>query len=115
MAFDDFEPLYDRYAAEYRDWWGPVIAPSAVRLLDSVGVPAGDPRRFDLLDVGTGTGALALAALARWPGTQVTGVDPSGRMLDLAAEGADRLGAGASGGLRLPEGSFDRSPGADGS
>ena len=42
MAFDDFEPPYDRYAAAYRDWWGPVIAPSAVRLLDSVGVPAGD-------------------------------------------------------------------------
>jgi SAM-dependent methyltransferase len=110
MAFDDFEPPYDRYAIAYRDWWGPVIAPSAVRLLDSVGVPAGDPRRFDLLDVGTGTGALALGALARWPGAQVTGVDPSGRMLDLAAEGADRLGEGARGRLRLLQGSFDRMP-----
>ena len=110
MAFDDFEPPYDRYAIAYRDWWGPVIAPSAVRLLDSVGVPPGDPRRFDLLDVGTGTGALALGALARWPGAQVTGVDPSARMLDLAAEGADRLGDSVRGRLQLLQGSFDRMP-----
>jgi ubiquinone/menaquinone biosynthesis C-methylase UbiE len=73
-------------------------------------VPAGDPRRFDLLDVGTGTGALALGALARWPGAQVTGVDPSGRMLDLAADGADQLPGGATGRLRLLQGSFDRLP-----
>jgi len=110
MAFDDFEPPYDRYAIAYRDWWGPIIAPSAVRLLDSVDVPAGNQRRFDLLDVGTGTGALALGALARWPGAQVTGVDPSSRMLDLAAEAADRLPNGASSRLQLLQGSFDRLP-----
>jgi len=110
MTFDDFEPPYDRFAIAYRDWWGPVIAPSAVRLLGSVGVPAGDSRRFDLVDVGTGTGALALAALARWPGAQVTGVDPSNRMLDLAADGADRLGDGAVRRLRLLQGRFDRLP-----
>ena len=110
MAFDDFEPPYDRYATAYRDWWGPVIAPSAVRLLASVDVPAGDSRRFELLDVGTGTGALALGALSRWPGAQVTGVDPSGRMLDLASDGAERLGEGATRRLRLLLGSFDEMP-----
>jgi ubiquinone/menaquinone biosynthesis C-methylase UbiE len=110
MAFDDFEPPYDRYATAYRDWWGPVIAPSAVRLLTSVSVPAGDGRAFDLLDVGTGTGALALSALARWPGVQVTGIDPSARMLDLAADGAALLGDEAAGRLRLLRGSADRLP-----
>lgn len=110
MAFDDFEPPYDRYATAYRDWWGPVIAPSAVRLLESVGVPAGDSRRFDLLDVGTGTGALALGALRRWPGVQVTGIDPSSRMLELAAAGADDLGQEAARRLRLLQGRFDRVP-----
>jgi len=110
LVFDDFEPPYDRYAAAYRDWWGPVIAPSAVRLLDSVGVPAGADGSFELLDVGTGTGALALAALARWPSVRVTGVDPSSRMLDLAADGADQLGDDAVRRLRLLQGRADRLP-----
>jgi len=110
MAFDDFEPPYDRYATAYRDWWGPVIAPSAVRLLDSVGLRAGDPRRFDLLDVGTGTGVLALGALTRWPRAHVTGVDPSSRMLELAAATAEPLGEQAARRLRLLRGSFDRLP-----
>jgi ubiquinone/menaquinone biosynthesis C-methylase UbiE len=110
MAFDDFEPPYDRYATAYRDWWGPVIAPSAVRLLASVGVPAGEARPFDLLDVGTGTGALALGALVRWPGAEVTGVDPSNRMLELAAAAGDQLGEDAARRLRLLQGSFDQLP-----
>lgn len=115
MAFDDFEPPYDRYATAYRDWWGPVIAPSAIRLLASVGVPSGDPQQFDLLDAGTGTGVLALGALTRWPGAQVTGVDPSSRMLELAATAADRLGDAASQRLRLLQGSFDSLPVSTGS
>ena len=115
MAFDDFEPPYDRYATAYRDWWGPVIAPSAVRLLDSVGLLPGDPRRFDLLDVGTGTGVLALGALSRWPAAEVTGVDPSSRMLELAAAAADRLGEQAAGRLRLLQGTFDNLPVPSGS
>jgi ubiquinone/menaquinone biosynthesis C-methylase UbiE len=110
MAFDDFEPPYDRYATAYRDWWGPVIAPSAVRLLNRVGVPAGNPQRFDLLDVGTGTGALALAALKAWPGADVTGVDPSSRMLELAAASAHQLGERVSRRLRLLQGTFDHLP-----
>ena len=41
-----------------------------------------------LLDVGTGTGTLAIAALERWPAIRVTGIDPSGGMLDLARRAA---------------------------
>lgn len=110
MAFDDFEPPYDRYATAYRDWWGPVIAPSALRLLPSVGVPDGDLRPFQLVDIGTGTGALALGALGRWPGAHAVGVDPSRRMLDLAAEAANELGEEAMRRLELRQGSFDRLP-----
>src|SRR2546423_5810998 len=110
MTYDALEPPYGGYATAYRDWWGPVIAPSAVGLLGSVDLPAGDPRPFELLDVGTGTGALALGALARWPGVRVTGVDPSGRMLDLAADGAERIGEEAPRPLRLPPGWAHRLP-----
>jgi ubiquinone/menaquinone biosynthesis C-methylase UbiE len=115
MVFDDFEPPYDRYATAYRDWWGPVIAPSALRLLASVGLPSGDTRQFEIVDVGTGTGTLALGALARWPEAQVTGVDPSNRMLELAAAAADQMDDDAARRLRLLQGNFDRLPLASGS
>ena len=38
-----------------------------------------------VLDVGSGTGALAIAALQTWPRHQVTGIDPSGGMLEVAS------------------------------
>jgi len=60
--------------------------------------------------VGTGTGVLALGALTRWPGAHVTGVDPSSRMLELAAATAEPLGDQAARRLRLLQGSFDRLP-----
>ena len=87
---------YDDIAAGYERHWGPVIRPAAERVLDHLAPVidslqgAGRPAR--LLDVGTGTGTLAIAALERWPELDVTGVDPSSGMLDLAAQTAsDRL------------------------
>lgn len=88
MEPDEAERIFDEYAEAYREWWGPIIAPAAVRVLDEVGWPAGDGSPFDLLDLGTGTGVLALAALARWPQASVLGIDPSSRMLELAADAA---------------------------
>lgn len=113
------QPPYDRFAAAYRDWWGPVIAPSAVALLDRLDglLPStadGDaPLR--MLDIGAGTGTLALAALERWPQARVVGVDPSGRMLELAEEAARRrrldgrleVRVGEAAKLPLPDASVD--------
>lgn len=92
---------YDVMADAYARWWGPVIRPGAVRVLDALAPAvdeafrhAGEPR---LLDVGSGTGALAVAALQRWPELRVTGIDPSGGMLDVARRTAasDLPAAGA--------------------
>jgi ubiquinone/menaquinone biosynthesis C-methylase UbiE len=104
---------YDPHAGAYRDWWGPIIAPASTRTLDRF-PPAATSGAFELLDVGTGTGAIALAALARWPRARVVGVDPSSRMLEVAAaqargRGSDRLRLvqGSADALPLPSGSVD--------
>ena len=45
-----------------------------------------------VLDCGTGSGALLLAALAQWPGATGVGIDRSGEALAVAGENARRLG-----------------------
>lgn len=92
-------PRYDDIADGYERWWAPVIAGVAVELLDHLEPrlgPAG--RTGQLLDLGTGTGTLARAALTRWSGVGVTGVDPSTEMLRLARARLDRDGDGGAGG-----------------
>ncbi|HEX5450765.1 MAG TPA: methyltransferase domain-containing protein, partial [Candidatus Limnocylindrales bacterium] len=80
---------YDALASGYARHWGPVIRPAAEALLDRIEPQAG----ARILDVGTGTGMLAIELLRRWPRAQVTGLDPSGSMLDLAGAAAiERLG-----------------------
>ncbi len=102
MADDEVEEQpYDRLAEGYARHWGPVIQPAAERVLDHLAphiAGAGAPgHHVDLLDVGTGTGVLAIEALRRWPDLHVTGVDPSTGMLDVAARLAEeRLGQDAA-------------------
>src|SRR3954471_4959770 len=79
------EPRYDSIAEGYALHWGPVIRPAAERLLDLIQPDTG----ARLLDIGTGTGVLAVEALRRWPSIEVVGVDPSSEMLDRAARDAD--------------------------
>jgi len=76
---------YDRIAAGYDQWWAPVLAPSAVALLDIVDAAVIDGAR-DLLDVGVGTGNLSIAALQRWPDVEISAIDASREMVN-AVEG----------------------------
>ncbi len=86
---------YDRIAVGYERWWAPVLAPSASLLLDRID-PSIDAGARDLIDIGVGTGNLALAAVRRWPTTIVTGIDASSEMLVAA----DRIADGLLGGDR---------------
>ena len=86
---------YDRIAEGYARWWGPVIAPRAVDALDILepAIVAGARR---ILDIGTGTGTLAIAALRRWPTVEVVGIDASREMAAAAEREADGLLDGAA-------------------
>jgi SAM-dependent methyltransferase len=85
---------YDRMAAGYARWWAPVLAPAVAALLNDLEPHVGGLAQ--LVDIGTGTGQLALAAAARWPHVSVVGVDPSAGMCAVADAEADRLLDGAS-------------------
>jgi ubiquinone/menaquinone biosynthesis C-methylase UbiE len=113
MEADEAERIFDEFAEAYRDWWGPIIAPAALQILDDVEVPTRDPSPFELLDLGTGTGVLAVAALERWPGVRVVGIDPSSHMLELAVEAARRRSPELASRLRTVVASADRMPLAD--
>ncbi len=108
---------YDRIAKGYDRWWAPVLAPTAAALLDRM-APVLEGGVVDLLDVGVGTGNLAIAAVERWPDVQVMGVDASGEMVrvvrSLAAErllgrDGDRFQARVGFAAEMPfeDGSFD--------
>jgi SAM-dependent methyltransferase len=88
---------YDRHARLYERHWGPVIGPTAVRILDVVArwLPADGAGRT-IVDVGAGTGTLSRAAARRWPGAEVIAIDPSSEMLALAAAHLRTDGAGGA-------------------
>ncbi len=62
---------------------------------DGASSAGGVPPAGRLLDLGTGTGAVAVALLAALPGWQGVGVDRSPEALELAARNADRNGLAA--------------------
>lgn len=56
---------------------------------------AGTPGPRRVLDLGTGSGALLLAALDEWPDATGVGVDASPAALAIARDNAERLGTGS--------------------
>ena len=92
-AMTDQAERYDRIAAGYARWWAPVLAPAVDELLDGARVRRSDDGAR-LVDIGTGTGQLALGALRRWPAATIVGVDASAGMRAVADAEADRRLAG---------------------
>ena len=95
---------YDSVAREYDRAWHPSFEPVARDLLDLVAL---EPHEA-MLDVGTGTGVVAAAAVERAESTVIVGVDPSLPMLQLAREHvAVPLAAARVPGLPFPARTFD--------
>jgi ubiquinone/menaquinone biosynthesis C-methylase UbiE len=75
-----------------------VLAPAAHRLLGRVADRVDGPGRarprdgagLTVLDLGAGTGSLALGAAERWPGARIIGLDASAAMLSVARHRAER-------------------------
>lgn len=104
---------YDRISAGYARWWAPVLAPAVAELLDGVEPTLAGGER--LIDIGTGTGQLALGALARWPRVSIVGADASAGMAGVADSEADRLlGEADRGRFRSVVAFADSLPFADG-
>ncbi len=106
----DVGAAYDQAAERYRDHWGPVIAATGLRLLDRIAPLIDVAPAATLLDVGTGTGLLAVGALGRWPALHAVGVDPSSGMLTLARDRADAAGGTVADRLRLVVGEAQAIP-----
>lgn len=87
--------------------------PDSETLIDAaVAHFAGTAGPARVLDLGTGSGALLLAALSEWPHATGVGVDASAAALGIAAGNAARLGFGARvafvhGGWDAAAGGFD--------
>jgi ubiquinone/menaquinone biosynthesis C-methylase UbiE len=96
--------LYSKRAHAYDVLWSPVIRPVGERLLGRL--PFADAR--DVIDVGTGAGALLPVIQAAAPQATVVGVDRSEGMLELAREKhAGPVLLMDAQDLRLPAASFD--------
>jgi release factor glutamine methyltransferase len=82
-------------------------------LLVEVAVELAGEGEYRVLDVGTGSGAIALAVADEIPSARVTGIDTSQGALGVAQTNADRLGLStrveivSAGVASLPDGPFD--------
>jgi release factor glutamine methyltransferase len=93
------EPI--AYILETRDFWSislrvtPAVLiprPDSETLIEAALAHFGAQGPTRILDLGTGSGALLLAALAEWPNSSGLGVDASAEALAIARENAENLG-----------------------
>jgi release factor glutamine methyltransferase len=74
--------------------------PDSETLIEAAVAYFGEPGPRSILDLGTGSGALLLAALDQWPDARGVGVDVSQDALAIAAANAARLGLAARASFR---------------
>lgn len=103
---------YDAGAAEYARYWAPVLRETAARLIAEIDANyrpvAGDEMR--LLDVGAGTGTLAIAAAQRWPNARIVASDAAAGMMGFAQGRAEEEGALSGARLSFVVGPADELP-----
>ena len=98
---------FDRLAPE---WDSLRVDETRLRPIDAAlaAVPVAPARALDL---GTGSGAVARLAAARWPGAEVTGADLSAQMIEearrLAASDRERYQVADASALPFADGAFD--------
>lgn len=92
------------YITGIRDFWTITLAvtpdvliprPDSETLIEAAVAHFAGRVPATILDLGTGSGALLLAALAQWPQAQGLGIDASAAALAVAQGNADRLGLAA--------------------
>ena len=95
----DREPL--AYIVGHREFWsldfavGPGVLiprPDSETLIEAAVRARADDPPATILDLGTGSGALLLAALSEWPAAHGLGIDHSETALSYARRNAERLG-----------------------
>jgi release factor glutamine methyltransferase len=95
----DHEPI--AYITGHKGFWtielqvSPAVLiprPDSETLIEAAIDHFGDRAPKSILDLGTGSGALLLAALSRWPEARGVGIDASAEALAVAAANAQRLG-----------------------
>lgn len=109
----DQEARYDRIAEGYAAWWSPVHRRATLALLDELEADVATGARR-LLDVGCGTGAMAIRAVRRWPALRVDAVDASSGMLDIARRETRALPRDERRRLRFQRADAERLPFEDG-